>query len=324
MAKLTLDDILGGYATVATLNANNALIEAALENTVSRDGTTPNSMGADFDMNSYNVNNVNTLNASSAVLTELTLGGVAITPTTTLSGGLAASEVTYDASDLNTKLNTEFLKNNENGTLTGTLGVTGLLTAQAGLTVSTGNLDVTAGNITLSGTVNGIDVTEAVLKSITASGLLRAGTWLHGDGTTTAYSGIGSALPSLSPLPFDDTYATIGPTGSGADYIWSALDNRPAGTTGYLLRCDLRLHGDGSTASGIFISLANPDSGTPLVNSVQLCGLASGGGLDMSANHLTPVPCNASGVIKLARGVTASVTPDTVSCTFRLQGFIED
>lgn len=58
MAKLTLTDVSAGYLSVATYNANNALIEAALENTVSRDGTSPNTMSADFDMNSNKVVNV--------------------------------------------------------------------------------------------------------------------------------------------------------------------------------------------------------------------------------------------------------------------------
>lgn len=52
MAKLTLSDITSGYAAPAKYNANNTLIEAALENTLSRDGTDPNQMNAVLDMNS--------------------------------------------------------------------------------------------------------------------------------------------------------------------------------------------------------------------------------------------------------------------------------
>ena len=58
MAKLTLTDIAAGYALVATYNANNDLIEAALENTLSRDGTTPNTMSAALDMNSQQITNL--------------------------------------------------------------------------------------------------------------------------------------------------------------------------------------------------------------------------------------------------------------------------
>lgn len=60
MAKLTLTDIAAGYALTTTVNANNALIEAALENTLSRDGTTPNTMSASLDMNSQQITNLPT------------------------------------------------------------------------------------------------------------------------------------------------------------------------------------------------------------------------------------------------------------------------
>lgn len=69
MAKLTLSDlsnITGNeQSAITTINNNHALIETALENTLSRDGTSPNSMGADLDMNSNDVMNVATLEAVS-------------------------------------------------------------------------------------------------------------------------------------------------------------------------------------------------------------------------------------------------------------------
>jgi len=58
MAKLTLTDVTSGYQTPATINANNALIEAALELTLSRDGTSPNTMTANLDMNTNDIVNV--------------------------------------------------------------------------------------------------------------------------------------------------------------------------------------------------------------------------------------------------------------------------
>lgn len=57
MAKLTLNPITSAYQAVTALNANNALIEAALENTLSRDGTTPNTMSANLDLNSNKILN---------------------------------------------------------------------------------------------------------------------------------------------------------------------------------------------------------------------------------------------------------------------------
>lgn len=83
MAKLVLSDITG-LTQATAINANAALIEAAFENTLSRDGTTPNQMDADIDMNSYNLNNVGNITASGAMsadslaVTTLTLGGTQI------------------------------------------------------------------------------------------------------------------------------------------------------------------------------------------------------------------------------------------------------
>lgn len=69
MAKLITTPI-GSFtqAAVTTINANMDAIEAAVENTLSRDGTTPNQMGADIDMNNNDILNVDTMNASTIIL----------------------------------------------------------------------------------------------------------------------------------------------------------------------------------------------------------------------------------------------------------------
>jgi len=60
MAKLTLADISNESvpASSTTVNANSALIEAALENTLSRDGTSPNAMSASIDMGTHRITNL--------------------------------------------------------------------------------------------------------------------------------------------------------------------------------------------------------------------------------------------------------------------------
>lgn len=71
MAKLTTTDFTTLTAnesgTVTTLNNNFAAVEAAMEKTLSRDGTSPNSMSADLDMNSNDILNVSTLYADSII-----------------------------------------------------------------------------------------------------------------------------------------------------------------------------------------------------------------------------------------------------------------
>lgn len=58
MAKLILNDVITGFASTTATNINNGLIETALENTLSRDGTSPNQMQADLDMNGNRILNV--------------------------------------------------------------------------------------------------------------------------------------------------------------------------------------------------------------------------------------------------------------------------
>lgn len=58
MAKITLTDLTAGYNLATRYNANNTAIEAAIENTLSRDGTAPNDMQAVLPMGGYRITNV--------------------------------------------------------------------------------------------------------------------------------------------------------------------------------------------------------------------------------------------------------------------------
>lgn len=72
MAKLSLTDISTfGPSAITAINNNNAAIETAMENTLSRDGTTPNSMSADLDMNSYDILNCGGLDMNQNRITDL-------------------------------------------------------------------------------------------------------------------------------------------------------------------------------------------------------------------------------------------------------------
>lgn len=82
MAKLTLAAIVADYGSKQLFNDNFDLIEAAIENTLSRDGTAPNYMDADLDMNSYEIVNVaDATTATSAInrnYAEAHYGGAAV------------------------------------------------------------------------------------------------------------------------------------------------------------------------------------------------------------------------------------------------------
>lgn len=73
MAKIVLNNITSGYASVDLLNENFDAIEAAFEKVLFRDGTSPNTLTADLDVNHQDLLNVGNINT-----TGLTVGGQSI------------------------------------------------------------------------------------------------------------------------------------------------------------------------------------------------------------------------------------------------------
>ena len=67
MAKLTLPTINSGFLSTEQLNDSFRQIEAAIENTVSRDGDAPNNMTADLDLNGRAILNVGFSNNDNSV-----------------------------------------------------------------------------------------------------------------------------------------------------------------------------------------------------------------------------------------------------------------
>lgn len=98
MAKApSLTDLTSQYSTQSVINANNQAIEDAFQNTVSRDGSTPNTMLADLDMNSNDILNVDTID----ILTDINFAGESLA--TSLQAALdAADDAAASASSANT------------------------------------------------------------------------------------------------------------------------------------------------------------------------------------------------------------------------------
>lgn len=82
MAKLTLNAIGSRYGSIDALNDNFDAIEQALENTLSRDGTSPNALEADLDMNGNSI-----LNAGDVNTTNLYINGVQVEPSIGVTSG---------------------------------------------------------------------------------------------------------------------------------------------------------------------------------------------------------------------------------------------
>lgn len=83
MAKLVLNNITSGFASTTALNAAFDAIEAAMENTVSRNGASPNNLTADLDMNGKNILNTG----------DMLIGGVGLAASVTSASASAATAV---------------------------------------------------------------------------------------------------------------------------------------------------------------------------------------------------------------------------------------
>ena len=69
MAKTPiLSNIVNISTSAPTINSNNNLIESAFRNTISRDGSTPNQMEADLDLNSHDLLNAGTVEAENLIV----------------------------------------------------------------------------------------------------------------------------------------------------------------------------------------------------------------------------------------------------------------
>jgi len=217
MAKIDLTDVGSGFQTATAQNANNASIEEHLNDKVLyRDNPTgeANTMQQALDMNSKDVNNVNTLNT-----TALTIGGVGIvagSDTVTVptaasipnvaAGNIAATDVQAALNELDTEK--VGLAGNEtvagdktfSGTtiLTGTLEVDGTTQLDGAVTLNA-SLAATE-DVTLSKTlkqVKGADVASATALT------LGDGNYFDVTGTTAITSIVAKGIGTVVRLHFD-------------------------------------------------------------------------------------------------------------------------
>lgn len=142
MAKLTLTDIASfSPSAITAINNNNAATETALENTLSRDGTSPNMMGADLDMNSNDILNCGGLDMNQNRIRDLPIALFDDEPVTL--GQLEATVVAGGGAPVTASY----------VTLSSSTGLTGerVLTAGDGITITDGgaNSTVTISSVTL-------------------------------------------------------------------------------------------------------------------------------------------------------------------------------
>lgn len=92
MAKRpTTTSITSGHASITALNANITALKEGFDNTLSRDGSSPNTMSADIDLNGNDITNVNTITDSTGtdVVAAAAASATAAATSATLSGNYA-------------------------------------------------------------------------------------------------------------------------------------------------------------------------------------------------------------------------------------------
>jgi hypothetical protein len=82
--KPTITTLTSGFNSTTTLNNNFTALRNAFDNTLSLDGSTPNAMNADFDMNGNNILNANSIETEGLSINGVQVGSSELTPTTAL------------------------------------------------------------------------------------------------------------------------------------------------------------------------------------------------------------------------------------------------
>lgn len=194
MTKVTLNNLANlqnENTAVTTINANNDAIEAGFDNTLSRDGTSPNSMNATLDMNNNQIINLpapSTVNSPARVVDVVTNPTIVIPGTGTSGHVLGYLDTNNTTSGNNTHSGSE--------TFNGSTAFNGPITFSTALPNS-GLANMAAG--TVKANITGApaapqDVTYSSLK--TSMGLVESiagntGAFTLTDGLTNTGNAIG-------------------------------------------------------------------------------------------------------------------------------------
>jgi hypothetical protein len=330
MAKLTTTDLTSlanETSAINTINANNALIEAALENTLSRDGTIPNTASADYDMNSNNFLN----------LADPTIGGNAVNKTygdanyggasvIAAAASAAAALVSENAAAANLVLtNADVVSTNADVVLTGidvaAADASRILAEAAAAIAVSGNVSVSANDttpsnleakiiagtgISLSTQNDGGNETLTITGTTDpALGFLNKSAWADSAVETitldTAASAIGKAqvkvweeIPATG-LTNSDWDITTADTGFSVKDSAYAVTLTPAATTGDSIAFTL---GSGSwAASDIGKIISNVSAGE--TGEARIISVAAGVATCVIATAFTDTNAIASGDWKM-------------------------
>ena len=216
--KPTITSITSGYASTNTLNDNFEALRDAFDNTLSLDGSTPNSMTSDLNLNNNDILNASRILVGGVdyIATALSYKNDAETAKTAAEAAQAAAELAYDNFDdryLGSKASDPTVDNDGNALLDGALYYDTINTVMKFYDTSTStwyrttpttsdqaNIDIVAGNTTNINTVAGISANVT-----TVAGISSDVTTVAADGTdigtvATSISNVNTAATNISNI----------------------------------------------------------------------------------------------------------------------------
>jgi hypothetical protein len=272
----------------AQYNANNATLTTALDNTLSRDGTSPNTMGSILDMNSFQILNLPTPSTGASPLRlqdyNTLLSGGTITVNGVPTGGTTGQILDKNS---NTNFDTAWVTN-----APAISNVTGLGTGVATFlaTPSTANLAAAVTGETGSGAL--VFGTSPTISAPTISGspTFSSPLSIANGGTADTGTAYSSFTPSISASTGTFTsvagsirYKTIGKTvflsvvitdttnGTAAGSVTATLPIAPVANTlyqisGYNNTTGVAVFGSINTSGGAAITISKYDGTFPLAS----------------------------------------------------------
>ncbi len=226
------------------------------------------------------------------------------------------------------------------------------MTASAGLDVTTGDLDVLAGdlNITGAGTLTGdltistgdLNMTAGAINAqdIEVAGALSVGgesqpvapaqntQHIRAGSIQLLSGGTAETDIDIEAVVTTDTWETIGPTGSGADNIWATMDQIPDEARGIIVSIEYGYSPTGSGGCSLDMFAHNADEGsgggTGVSNRIIKDVLNSGNVNGDSKTNVHPFVIIPIGAAKDFLVYWTSSLADTISIDLEYRGFVTD
>jgi len=285
MAKLTLNTIGSRYGSIDALNDNFDAIEAAIENTLSRDGTSPNTMLSNVDMNSKRIINLadGTANTDAVNLRQVTsiIQGAADGLVATVKERATATAgqtvfnlgaITYTPGSNNLSVYIDGVRQYPGESYTETSA--SVVTFTSGLNIGAEVLFISNESIT-STTADASNVTYTPAgtgaTATTAQAKLRESVSVKdfgavGDGVTDDTAAIQAALDAASSLRTAVYFPRTSLGSQGLYRITSALT----------ISSGIRIYGDGTNYSGVVCDACSGFEIAAGVNFVEISNLFIG------------------------------------------------